>query len=287
MSALRRLMDDLLGRQISTRADLVDAISEAGSDDLISRTELTMVQGVLRLFEQTVDSLRIPVGRVVWMRLGDPLSDMLGKINASGHSRYPVLRPDVDRVAGILHVKHLLRGPVFQEDYRLGQDLLRTAKMVPASTRLDAMLREFRSNRVHMAVVGDERGKMDGVVTLEDVLERIVGDIRDEFDADEGKGDRDLIADGSPGVTTVRSGMDIDDFNREFSSNLDTSYADTIGGWFSRELGKVARIGDRIEAGGLVVTVSAVDERRVISFEVRGPRRKPGKKQRADQQDPA
>ena len=275
MSVLRKLIDDLLGKQISTRAELVEALNDAGSDELISHVELEMVHGVLRLFEQTVADVRIPVGKVVWMRLGDSVDAMIREIAASGHSRYPVLDRDEEKVVGILHVKHLLRGPIFQAGYRLEADLLRGAEKVPDSKRLDAMLRDFKKNKVHMAVVADEAGRMDGVVTLEDVLEKIVGEIRDEFDADESQAGSGLIANGQPGVWTVKSDLDIEEFNREFAADLDLQYADTLGGWFARELGEVAKIGARLEAGGFVFTVAEADERRIISFEVRRNRRQP------------
>ena len=275
MSVLRKLIDDLLGRQISTRAELVEALNDAGSDELISHAELSMVHGVLRLFEQTVADVRIPVGKVVWMRLGDSVDDMVKEIAASGHSRYPVLDRDEEKVVGILHVKHLLRGPIFQAGYRLEPGLLRSAEKVPDSKRLDAMLRDFKKNKVHMAVVADEAGRMDGVVTLEDVLEKIVGEIRDEFDADEREAEAGLVANGGSGVWTARSDLGIEEFNRRFSASLDLRHADTLGGWFARELGEVAKVGDRLEAGGFAFTVAKADERRIIAFEVRRLGRQP------------
>ncbi|MCY4324965.1 MAG: hypothetical protein OXC81_02950, partial [Betaproteobacteria bacterium] len=144
----------------------------------------------------------------------------------------------------------------------------------------DAMLCDFKKNKVHMAIVADEAGRMDGVVTLEDVLEKIVGEIHDEFDADEsangqqGAAEQEetaaaTAANGESGVWTVKSDLDIDEFNRKFAADLDPSHADTLGGWFVRKLGEFPEVGDQIEEGEFVFTVVKSDDRRIILLEVR------------------
>ncbi len=269
MNTFRRLVDELLGKQISSRTDLIEQLDEARDSSLISLSELVMIRGVLALFDQKVADARIAVGKVAWMRLGDPLAKMISEISSSGHSRYPVLDDD-EKLVGILHVKHLLGGPISDQSYCLEPSLLQQAKKVPESKRLDSMLRDFQRDHVHMAVVADEAGRMIGVITLEDVIERIVGAIRDEFDADEAGESSGLIRqdESRPNRWQVRGDVPIAQFNKTFGTSLDTASADTVGGWFARAIGDVPKPGDTHAVQGCTLEVTAADERRALAFSV-------------------
>jgi magnesium and cobalt transporter len=230
--------------------------------------EISMLTGVLEVSETQVRDVMIPRSQMVVIHIDDPFDEMLATIVESGHSRFPVIGEDRDEVLGILLAKDLLR--YFGAD---GQDiklmkLLRPAAVIPESKRLNALLNEFRASHNHMAIVVDEYGGVAGLLTIEDVLEEIVGDIEDEHDDEEAvfirpDGDRN----GRPSYA-VRALTRIEDFNEYFECELEDEEYDTVGGLVMHELGRLPRRGEKVHFGGFEFSVIKADKRRIDALQV-------------------
>ena len=191
----------------------------------------------------------------------DPLADIVRQVIETAHSRFPVHDGNRDNVIGVLLAKDLLRMQT-EDDFSL-RDWLRPAVFIPDSKRLNVLLREFRVSRNHMAVVVDEYGGVAGLVTIEDVLEQIVGDIEDEYDFDEAE---DNIRIDQSGRYRVKAQTEIADFNTAFSSDLEDGDADTIGGLILNHLGRVPKRNEAIELAGLRFRVLRADSRRLYTL---------------------
>jgi magnesium and cobalt transporter len=201
----------------------------------------------------------------------DPPEKILPVVIESGHSRFPVIGDDRDEVVGILLAKDLLR--YFAEDSEGERDFdirecLRPAVFIPESKRLNVLLREFRIGHNHMAIVVDEYGGVAGLLTIEDVLEQIVGDIDDEYDVDEGEG----IRRESERIYSVPALTRIEDFNQIFGTRFSDEECDTLGGLVLHELGRMPRRGEAIQIGGFEIKVVRADRRRIESLRVTAPR---------------
>ena len=238
--------------------------SEVGLD----AEERSMLAGVLEVSETQVRDVMIPRSQMVVIDIEQDFKDILALIIESGHSRFPVIGEERDEVLGILLAKDLLR--YFGAD---GQDialqkLLRPAAVIPESKRLNALLKEFRASHNHMAIVVDEYGGIAGLLTIEDVLEEIVGEIEDEHDDEEvvfirPDGDRN----GKPSYA-VRALTRVEDFNKYFECALDDEEYDTIGGLVMHELGRLPRRGEKVNFGGFEFAVIKADRRRIDALQV-------------------
>jgi len=231
--------------------------------------ERSMLAGVLEVSETQVRDVMVPRSQMVVIDIEKDFDDILATIVDSGHSRFPVIGEDRDEVLGILLAKDLLRyfGSDEAKDMRV-QKLLRPAAVIPESKRLNALLKEFRASHNHMAIVVDEYGGVAGLLTIEDVLEEIVGEIDDEHDHEEAvfirpDGDRN----GKPSFA-VRALTRIEDFNEYFECELDDEEYDTIGGLVMHVLGRLPRRGERIEFGGFAFSVIRADRRRIDALQV-------------------
>jgi len=231
--------------------------------------EKRMLTGVLEVAETQVRDVMVPRSQMVVIDLTQSLDAILDVIVASGHSRFPVIGDDRDEVLGVLLAKDLLRylGSVSVEEFPIRR-LLRPAVVIPESKRLNALLKEFRDSHNHMAIVVDEYGGVAGLLTIEDVLEEIVGDIDDEHDQEE----IDFIRpegeqDGKPSFA-VRALTRIEDFNEYFECELADDEYDTIGGLVMHELGRLPRRGERISFGGFRFAVVKADKRRIDALQV-------------------
>ena len=223
-----------------------------------------MLSGVLEVSETQVREVMVPRSQMVVIDIEDDWDDTLKLIVESGHSRFPVIGEDRDDVLGLLLAKDLLRyyGSEVANDLTI-QEMLRPAKVIPESKRLNALLKEFRASHNHMAIVVDEYGGVAGLLTIEDVLEEIVGEIDDEHDQEEAvfiraDGDRD----GVP-CFAVRALTRVEDFNEYFECDLDAEEYDTVGGLVTHELGRLPRRGEKIEFGGFEFAIIKADERRI------------------------
>jgi len=231
--------------------------------------ERSMLTGVLEVSETQVRDVMIPRSQMVVIDDELPFDEILKVIIDSGHSRFPVIGEDRDEVIGILLAKDLLR--YFGADARDGvpiRKLLRPAVLIPESKRLNALLREFRDSHNHMAIVVDEYGGVSGLLTIEDVLEEIVGEIDDEHDQEEAEfirpdGDRN----GKPSFA-VRALTRIEDFNEYFGCELDDEEYDTVGGLVMHELGRLPRRGEKVQFGGFEFAVIKADKRRIDALQV-------------------
>jgi magnesium and cobalt transporter len=229
--------------------------------------EKSMLTGVLEVSETQVRDVMVPRSQMVVIDIEDDFNEILATIVESGHSRFPVIGEDRDEVLGILLAKDLLR--LFGSDDQVQiRRLLRPAAVIPESKRLNALLNEFRASHNHMAIVVDEYGGVAGLLTIEDVLEEIVGEIEDEHDDEEVEfirpdGDRN----GKPSFA-VRALTRIEDFNEYFASELDDEEYDTVGGLVMHELGRLPRRGEKVHFGGFEFAVIKADKRRIDALQV-------------------
>ena len=231
--------------------------------------EKSMLTGVLEVSETQVREVMVPRSQMVVIDIEDEFDETLAMIVESGHSRFPVIGEDRDEVLGILLAKDLLRyfGTDAAKEVTI-QKLLRPASVIPESKRLNALLKEFRASHNHMAIVVDEYGGVAGLLTIEDVLEEIVGEIEDEHDDEEAEfirpdGDRN----GKPSFA-VRALTRIEDFNEYFECELEDEEYDTIGGLVMHELGRLPRRGEKVEFGGFEFAVIKADKRRIDALQV-------------------
>ncbi|MCH8136319.1 MAG: CBS domain-containing protein [Proteobacteria bacterium] len=250
-----------------SRDEIQEMIQQSGID--LDAEEKSMLAGVLEVSEIQVRDVMIPRSQMVVIDIEQDFDEMLTVIVESGHSRFPVIGDDRDEVLGILLAKDLLRyfGKDEAKNLPIGK-LLRPASVIPESKRLNALLKEFRASHNHMAIVVDEYGGVAGLLTIEDVLEEIVGEIDDEHDHEEAEFIRaDGERDGRPKFA-VRALTRIEDFNEFFNCALDDEDYDTIGGLVMHELGRLPRRGEHVEFGGFEFAVTQADKRRIESLRV-------------------
>mgnify|MGYP005845127725 CR=1 FL=1 len=254
----------IFGADPRSREDLLDLLREAAESGLIEAETLKMIEGALEVDELQVRDAMIPRSQMVVIHKGDSLEEVLPIIIQSGHSRFPVVGEDKDEIQGILLAKDLLQLVARDSaEIRLA-DLVREPVIIPESKRLNVLLREFRLSKNHMAIVVDEYGGVAGLITIEDVLEEIVGDIDDEHDAETVE-DIQMLEDGRYLVQALTT---IDDFNEAFGSEFSDEEFDTIGGLVVSEFGRVPEVDEQIELGGWRFHVSAADDRRLHAMEV-------------------
>ncbi len=265
---LRRLLESLSGEPQDLE-ELSDVLADARDRGLIDADVLEMLEGVLEVSEIQVRDVMVPRSQMVVVQREDPPEKILPVVIESGHSRFPVVGEDRDEIMGILLAKDLLR--YFAQEDRGQFDIrecLRPAVFIPESKRLNVLLKEFRVSHNHMAIVVDEYGGVAGLLTIEDVLEQIVGDIGDEYDVDEGE---DIRREGER-TFTVPALTRIDEFNETFGTRFSDEEFDTIGGLVLHELGRMPRRGEVVQIGGLELKVQRADRRRIETLRVTTPR---------------
>jgi len=259
-------LSSLLLREPEDREQLIRLLHAAFERNLLDADALSITEGALSASETSVRDVMVPRAQMDTIDIGDPLDDIVRQVIAAAHSRFPVHDGNRDNVIGILLAKDLLRMHT-EEDFSL-RDWLRPAVFIPESKRLNVLLREFRVSRNHMAVVVDEYGGVAGLVTIEDVLEQIVGDIEDEYDFDETE---DNIRLDQSGRYRVKAQTEVADFNRAFGCALAEDAADTVGGLILNQLGRVPKRNEAVELGGLRVRVLRADSRRLYTLLVETP----------------
>lgn len=249
----------------STRDDLVALLRDAQSDGLIAGDTLRMMEGALAVSELTVGDVMIARAQMVSLPVNGRFLDLMKEVVESGHSRFPVHGDNKDEILGILLAKDLLRGVVADNGPGNIRELLRPAVLIPESKKLNLLLKEFRLSRNHMAIVVDEYGGVAGLVTIEDVLEQIVGKIDDEHDeADEGT----LIAAQADGQYVVDALTPIADFNERFGADFPDDEYDTIGGLVTAAIGHLPDTDEQLTLGRFEFRVAKADARRVHAFHV-------------------
>ena len=259
---------DRLGHLFSgeprNRAELIDELRAAQVNGLLGADTLPMLEGALKVTELSVDDVMVPRVQIVMIAADAPLSDILAAVVESGHSRFPVHGEDKDEILGILLAKDLLKYFGNGADFDI-QAILRPAVLIPESMRLNVLLAEFRRSRNHMALVVDEYGGVAGLITIEDVLEQIVGEIDDEHDDEEEPTQIHAQTDGSWLVSALTP---IEDFNEEVGATFSDEEFDTIGGLITAEFGHLPEAGEEAGAGDFLFHVTEADDRRVQQFRV-------------------
>ena len=259
-SLLERL-SNLLLREPEDREQLVALLHSAYERNLLDADALSMMEGVIQVSERQVREIMIPRAQMDVIDISQPPEEFIPYVIETAHSRFPVTDGDKDNIIGILLAKDLLRYYAGEEfDVR---DMLRPAVFVPESKRLNVLLRDFRSNRNHIALVVDEYGGVSGMVTIEDVLEQIVGDIADEYDFDE---DEDNIIRQDDAHWRVKADTEIEDFNESLGTDFSDEDCDTIGGLVLKSAGQLPKRNDRVQIGEWQFTVLRADSRRLHSL---------------------
>jgi magnesium and cobalt transporter len=255
---IRKLADSLSGEP-RDRDELLQVLKDAQQRGIVDEDAYSMLEGVLEVGEQQVRDIMVPRSQMVVINRDDALEEILNAAIESGHSRFPVVDDDREKVLGILLAKDLLRTVHEDEDHFDIKECLRHAVFIPESKRLNVLLKEFRANHNHMAIVVDEYGSICGLVTIEDVLEQIVGDIGDEYDID----DEQDIAREDARHFTVRAQTRIDAFNEYFGSGYSDAEYDTISGLLLNHLGRLPRRGENVLIDEFEYKMLRGDRRRI------------------------
>ncbi len=266
-SWVRRLGKSLSGPP-RTREELLMVMADAEQEGLLDSDALSMIQGVLEVSETQVRDIMIPRAQMVVLERDQAPLEMLPEVIKSGHSRFPVIGENKDEVVGILLAKDMLRLALAGENNHADnfdtREVMRPAAFIPESKRLDVLLKDFRSSRNHMAIVVDEYGGVAGLVTIEDVLEEIVGDIDDEYDEAEGA----FILRQGEERYLVRALTPIEEFNRYFSSNFSDEEYDTVGGFVMHAFGHMPKRGESTVVDRFLFQVQRGDNRQIHLFQV-------------------
>ncbi|OUR80761.1 magnesium/cobalt efflux protein [Colwellia psychrerythraea] len=263
-SFLHKVMQ-VLTPEPKNKDQLVDILNDAQDRDLINLETKQMITGVLDVSEMRVRDIMIPRSQMVTIDINHSLDEFLPIILESGHSRFPVVNEDIDHVDGILLAKDLLAFSFNSESQNFSlKEVIRPAIIVPESKKVEPLLKEFRSNRYHMAIVVDEYGGVSGVITIEDILEQIVGEIEDETDDEIEEEIKHLAGN----VYLVKALTELGDFNDYFNCNFNDTNADTIGGIVLRQFNHMPQKGELFRLGNFEFKVLVADSRRMQMLQV-------------------
>jgi len=265
-SLLERL-SSLLLREPEDRDQLVELLHHAFERKLLDAEALSMIEGVLQVSETQVRDVMIPRSQMDMIDVAESPAKFIPFVIETAHSRFPVFEDNRDNVIGVLLAKDLLR--FYAEEEFSVRDMLRPAVFVPEAKRLNVLLKEFRANRNHIAIVVDEYGGVSGLVTIEDVIEQIVGDIEDEYDFDETEDN--ILVDRS-GRYRVKAVTEIGDFNERFGTDFSDEDYDTVGGLVVGRFGRLPKRGESITIEGFNFQVLRADSRKVHSLLVEKPK---------------
>lgn len=262
-SLLERL-SNLLLREPEDRDQLITLLHSAYERNLLDADSLAMMEGAIQVSERQVREIMIPRAQMDVIDISQPPEQFIQFVLETAHSRFPVVDGDKDNIIGILLAKDLLR--YFSGEEVEIREMLRPAVFVPESKRLNVLLRDFRSNRNHIALVADEYGGVSGMVTIEDVLEQIVGEIEDEYDFDEEDGQ---IIQEDEGCYRIKASTEIETINEMLNTNFSDEEFDTIGGLVLQAAGKLLKRGECIQVGDWLFTVLHADSRRLYALQAK------------------
>ncbi len=252
----------LISPEPENRAELLEVLHDAHERNLIDADALSMIEGVFQVSDLSARDIMVPRSQMDVVDLNKPIAEWMPLVLETAHSRFPAVDGDRDKVVGILLAKDLLR--YYAEESFDVRDMLRPAVFIPESKQLNVLLRDFRANRNHMAIVVDEYGGVAGLITIEDVLEQIVGDIEDEYDFDEEEDHILPIKSGIHGARwRVKALTEITQFNETIKTGFSDEDVDTIGGLVANHLGRVPRKGDVFDIGNVRFEVLRADARQV------------------------
>ena len=251
------------------KEELSEVISDAEQRELIDPQTKEMIEGVMAVSEMRVRDIMIPRAQMTTIDIEQSVEQFIPIMLDAAHSRYPVISEDKDHIEGILLAKDLIPYAFLPDKEFQLKSVLREAIIVPESKRVDVLLKEFRQQRYHMAIVVDEYGGVSGLVTIEDILELIVGEIEDEYDVEEDE--IDGIRPLNKYTYSVKALTPVDEFNRFFESQLNEDESDTIGGVVLRAFGHMPETDEEIEVAGMIFKVSNSDKRRILQLKVTIP----------------
>jgi magnesium and cobalt transporter len=252
----------LISPEPENRAELLELLHDAHDRNLIDADAMSMIEGVFQVSDLAARDIMVPRSQMDVVDIAKPIEEWLPMVLATAHSRFPAVDGDRDKVVGILLAKDLLR--YYAEESFDVRDMLRPAVFIPESKRLNVLLRDFRANRNHIAIVVDEYGGVAGLITIEDVLEQIVGDIEDEYDFDEEEDNILPVKDGDFGPRwRIKALTEIEQFNQTLGTTLPDDDVDTIGGLVSKHLGRMPRKGEQFTIDRLRFEVLRADARQV------------------------
>ena len=265
-SLLERLSAFIM-REPEDREQLIELLHSSHERNLLDADALAMIEGVLQVSELQARDIMVPRSQMDVIDINESPDKFIPLVIQTAHSRFPVTSRNKDDIIGILLAKDLLRYYAGEEEFNV-REMLRPAVFIPESKPLNVLLKEFRKNRNHIAIVVDEYGGVAGLVTIEDVLEQIVGDIEDEYDFDEVE---DNIIQDKNGQYRVKAVTEIEDFNEKFGTAFSDDEFDTIGGLVLKRFGRVPKRGEQVTMENLSFKVLRADSRRVHLLEV-GPK---------------
>ena len=246
-------------------SEVTDFLKDAVNQKIIDKEAESIASKAIRLGDITVKEIMIPKVDMVTIQVKENTDEIIKKIIDSGHSRYPVLGEERNEVAGILLAKDILP-KLFKgsSDFDINE-MLRDTNVVPETKKADSLLEEFKQDRSHLAVVIDEYGEICGLITIEDILEELVGEIEDEHDIDE-----DEIVEISNGKYIVDAKIELEEFVNHFQLKIDpmTIDAETLGGFFIAKFGVLPKLGDKIQVGNINIKVTDTDNRRIKKFKI-------------------
>jgi magnesium and cobalt transporter len=260
--SLLNLLADFLSPQPTNpserRQELIETLREAQSEGLIDADALSMIEGVFQVGQLCARDILVPRAQIDWIDINQSLAEIVKNVIEAAHSRFPVFEGSRDNVIGILLAKDLLRHST-EKDFQV-RDWLRPAVFIPESKRLSVLLRDFKDNRNHLAVVVDEYSGIAGIITIEDVLEQIVGDIEDEHDIDE---EADNIISLDNGDIRVKGITELDQFNETLGTHFAVEDIETVAGLVIQHLGRVPKMGELVEIDGIEFEVQRADPRQI------------------------
>jgi magnesium and cobalt transporter len=260
-SLLDRLAEFLTPQPTSAterRQELIETLRAAQTEGFIDADALSMIEGVFQVGELCARDILVPRGQIDWIDLDSSVDEVIQTVISAAHSRYPVYEGSKDTVVGILLAKDLLRH-ASDTNFQL-RDWLRPAVFIPESKRLSVLLRDFRANRNHLAIVVDEYSNVAGIVTIEDVLEQIVGDIEDEHDIDEDADNVLLLANGD---TRLKGITELEQLNAALGTQFDDDEVETVAGLITHHLGRVPKLGECVRIEGIEFEVQRADPRQI------------------------
>ena len=254
---LRAFVRNILFIKPKNIEDVTEVLESSLSSDIIDEVAFSIAENAIKLRATSVKEIMIPKVEMVNIYIDDSSEKLLETVIESGHSRYPVINEKKKKVEGILLAKDLLPLLSINEEVNL-DSIIRDAKVVPETKRADSLLEEFKKDKSHLAVVIDEYGEICGLVTIEDILEELVGEIEDEHDID----DLDLIQ-VSEKEFIADAKIEIDEFEEKFEISLNESSVETLGGYMTKKLGILPKVGDKIIVESIELVVTAADKRRI------------------------
>jgi CBS domain containing-hemolysin-like protein len=253
----------LRGRKKVTEEEIQELMDAGEEEGLINEEENEMIRAIFALRDTVVREIMVPRTDMASLTVDAPINEALQAIIACGHSRIPVFEGTIDNVVGILYAKDLLKCWGQDESAPVVRKLLRAPFFTPETKNLEELLQEFKKRRVHLAIVIDEYGGTSGLVTIEDLLEQIVGDIQDEYDLEE-----EWLTEGADGTVVVDARLPIEELEEHFGINVEREKFDTVGGLIFYLLGRIPATGEEVACNGLLLTVLDADERRISKVRV-------------------